>query len=102
MATVRLHHDGWLALPETERRKLGVTTGDRLELELVGGTLTLRPARRTAAGRVAPEPRTAIEQPLETAPVVKRGPGRPRKVPAGTALPPGPEARGRRAPASAA
>ena len=115
MAKVHLHYDGWLALPEAERRKLGVASGDQLEVEYRDGTVVLRPTRRvSAAGRVVPEPAAAAEQSVEVAPtpeaspaaevapVVKRRPGRPRKVPADLALPTGAKARGRRAPAPAA
>src|SRR4051794_14270296 len=108
MPTIQVHHDGWLALPEAVRRKLGVGTGDRLEAEVADGAVVLRAARRTgAAGRAAPEPAaTDGEQPVEAAPAplsnaapaptVKRGLGRPRRVPVDVALPPSPKARGRR------
>ena len=113
MPTIKVHHDGWLALPETVRRKLGVGTGDRLEVEVADGAVVLRPARRSdAAAEVAPEPTIVAEQPIEaepepaqaaaSTPVVKRGPGRPRKVPADVALPSSPKARGRRKSAVAA
>ena len=45
MSTVRLNYDGWLALPATVRQRLGLITGDRLDLELVDGVITLRPRR---------------------------------------------------------
>ena len=108
MPTIQVHYDGWLALPEAVRRKLGVGTGDRLEVEVTDGAVVLRPARRTgAAGRAAPEPAaTAAEQPVEAAPepaqaaapapTVKRGAGRPRKASADVAPTSSPEARGRR------
>jgi bifunctional DNA-binding transcriptional regulator/antitoxin component of YhaV-PrlF toxin-antitoxin module len=103
MPTIQVHYDGWLALPDTARRKLGVGTGDRLEVEIADGAVVLRPARRAdAAGQAVPEPAVATEQPAEAAsavtppPTVKRGPGRPRKASADAALPPGPnKARGR-------
>ncbi len=108
MPSVQVHDDGWLALPEAVRRKLGVGTGDRLEAEVADGAVVLRPARRNgAAGRAAPEPAaTAAEQPVEGAPepakaaasppTVKRGAGRPRKALADAALLPNPKACGRR------
>jgi antitoxin component of MazEF toxin-antitoxin module len=46
MATLKLYYGGWLALPATLCRTLGVGTGDRLEAELVDGTLRLRPVAR--------------------------------------------------------
>src|SRR4051794_15913427 len=105
MSTIQVHYDGWLALPEAVRRKLGVGTGDRLEGEFADGAVVLRPARwADTAGQAVPEPAVAAEQPLEAEPepvqaaapppAVKRGPGRPRKVPADVALPPSPKARG--------
>src|SRR3954464_4043671 len=48
MSTVRLNYDGWLALPATVRQRLGLITGDRLDLELVDGVITLRPRRADA------------------------------------------------------
>ena len=109
MPTIQMHYDGWLTLPEAARHKLGVATGDRLEVEFTGNTVVLRPARRAGAAERAPvqaepaEPMTA--EPVEVAPeptppavpspVVKRGPGRPRKAPV-AALPQGLKTRGRR------
>jgi AbrB family looped-hinge helix DNA binding protein len=107
MSTIQVHYDGWLALPEAVRRKLGVGTGDRLEVEIADGAVVLRPARPAdAAGQAVPESPVAAEQPLEAepepasvgapTPAVRRGPGRPRKAPVDVALPPGPKTRGRR------
>src|SRR3954470_23810291 len=88
MSTVRLNYDGWLALPAAVRQKLGVTTGDLLELELSGGTVTLRPWRSGGVvDRQAAELPVAITEPTApapplaaaAAPIVKRGPGRPAK-----------------------
>src|SRR3954451_1352948 len=106
MPKVRLSYDGWLALPPTVRKKLGLSTGHQLELELVGGAIVLRPAG--TAGPVPAEP-PATFPPVETRPpappsaaapepppAAKRGPGRPRKVPAAVALPPNLRARGGR------
>ena len=49
MPNIRLKYDGWLALPVAARQKLGLSTGDELEIEVINGTIVLRPAR-TAAG----------------------------------------------------
>ena len=46
MATLKLHYEGWLALPTSLRQKLDLKSGDRLEAELVRGTIVLRPAGR--------------------------------------------------------
>src|SRR3954453_6130293 len=94
MTKVRLNFDGWLALPTAVRQKLGLSTGDQLELELTDGGIVLRPVRSGAgADHATPEPVTTAELPVSAAPelpaaaaaspIVKRGPGRPRK----TALP---------------
>jgi bifunctional DNA-binding transcriptional regulator/antitoxin component of YhaV-PrlF toxin-antitoxin module len=37
MSTLKLHYEGWLALPVGLRQKLGLKSGDRLEAELAGG-----------------------------------------------------------------
>ena len=42
MPTLKLHYDGWLALPAGLRQKLGLKC-DRVEAELVDGGLVLRP-----------------------------------------------------------
>lgn len=53
MSTIQMHYDGWFTLPAAVRQSLG--TGDRLELELAGDAVVLRPARGTAAsGRPPP------------------------------------------------
>jgi AbrB family looped-hinge helix DNA binding protein len=109
MSTVQMHYDGWVTLPAAARQKFGLTTGDRLEVEFAGEAIVLRPARGSAAPeRAIAEPApVAAEEPIAAAappPVVKRGPGRPRKVPTNIALPPNLKPRGRRkaAPAAAA
>jgi AbrB family looped-hinge helix DNA binding protein len=86
MTTLKLHYDGWLALPAGLRHKLGLKSGDRLEAELVGGTVVLRPA---ATARHQAEPKTPASEPpvvapaappVEAAALGTRKPGRPRKV----------------------
>ena len=37
MPTLKLHYDGWLALPAGLRQKLGLNSGERVEAELVDG-----------------------------------------------------------------
>jgi bifunctional DNA-binding transcriptional regulator/antitoxin component of YhaV-PrlF toxin-antitoxin module len=107
MPQIQLHYDGWLALPPAVRQRLGLDTGDRLEVELAGSAVLLRPIRSATAERAPAEVKTpaATQQPTAAAPelspatapapVVKRGPGRPRKTPVAT-LSPAPKARGRR------
>src|SRR3954452_3394544 len=104
MTKVRLDYDGWLSLPTAVRQKLGLTTGDQLELELSDGSIVLRPVRSGAA-EAGPAPVATAEPPLPpapdrpaaaaAAPVVKRGPGRPRKTPL-PVVPPTLKARGGR------
>src|SRR4051812_49669642 len=84
MTRIRINYDGWLSLPTAVRQKLGLTTGDQLELELSdGGSIILRPVRSGAA-EPAPAPVATVEPSVPAtppaaaaaAPIVKRGPGR--------------------------
>jgi AbrB family looped-hinge helix DNA binding protein len=112
MTTVRLNYDGWLALPAGMRQKLGIATGDQLELELVDGSITVRPRRgdivsdrQAAELPVATLERAAPSTPqppptAAAAPIVKRGPGRPRKT-ALPVVPPTLKGRGKRKAAAA-
>ena len=96
MSTVRLNYDGWLALPATVRQRLGLITGDRLDLELVDGVITLRPRRGDALPeRPAAEPVAAgaPELPAATAPVRGGAAARPGKSPL-PVIPPALKARG--------
>jgi AbrB family looped-hinge helix DNA binding protein len=104
MSTVRLNYDGWLALPAAVRQKFGLVTGDQLDLELSDDAIILRP-RRTGGvvEQQAPELPVASAEPTTStpppaaaaAPIVKRGPGRPRKSALPT-IPPTLKARGGR------
>jgi AbrB family looped-hinge helix DNA binding protein len=73
MPSVKIHYEGWVALPEALRQQLGLSSGDRLDAELVDGAIVLRPA--TKANRPAPrrEQETGADAPA------RRKPGRPRK-----------------------
>ena len=55
MATLKLHYEGWLALPTGLRQKLGLKSGDQLEAELVRGTIVLRPAGRPTSPQGLPD-----------------------------------------------
>src|SRR5689334_602198 len=83
MTKVRVNYDGWLALPAAARQKLGLSTGDQLELEVSDGVIVLRPVRAGTATMIAAEPSPVAEpeaaSPTAPVPAVKRGPGRPRK-----------------------
>jgi bifunctional DNA-binding transcriptional regulator/antitoxin component of YhaV-PrlF toxin-antitoxin module len=108
MATLKVHYDGWLALPSGLRQKLGVGSGDRLEADLVDGTIVLRPAtkgrhpaRREEGEEEAAGPAAVTSETLPlttTATPAKRKPGRPRKAVDAGGLAPAPaprKARGR-------
>jgi bifunctional DNA-binding transcriptional regulator/antitoxin component of YhaV-PrlF toxin-antitoxin module len=105
MPNIRLKYDGWLVLPVAARQKLGLSTGDELEIEIIGGTIVLRSARTAAGADRSPaepaapavEPQLAAAEPAPPAVSlpVKRGPGRPRKTPVAP-LPPVLKTRGRR------
>ena len=86
MPRLKVHYDGWIALPAGLRQQLKLNSGDRLDAQLVAGAIVLRPA---SAKRAPAEPEQAIEPPavtsapapsLETAVPQKRPRGRPRKV----------------------
>jgi bifunctional DNA-binding transcriptional regulator/antitoxin component of YhaV-PrlF toxin-antitoxin module len=87
MPTIKLHYDGWLALPAGLRQALGLNSGDRLEAELVDGALVLRPVAKTrrsapggeAAVSIAADAAEMLPLAADGAPV-RRKPGRPRKV----------------------
>ncbi len=108
MSKVQLHYDGWVTLPAAALKKLGLVTGDRLEVELTPDAIVLRRGQKVSAPeRVTAEPLPmAAQAPVATpepvaavapSPVVKRGPGRPRKTPpSAAALPPSLKTRGRR------
>ena len=90
MTTLKLHYDGWLALPAALRRKLGLDMGAALELELIDGTIVLRPSaegRGSAAGRgreptepPADPASAAASSPRADTPATRKG-GRARKDP---------------------
>ena len=89
MPTVKLHPEGWLSLPEAVRRKLGVGSGDTLELQVVGNSAILRPAKGKAAlaepeAAAVAEPASPIEpEPVGAAsemPAPAKRRGRPPKV----------------------
>jgi AbrB family looped-hinge helix DNA binding protein len=105
MPKIRLKYDGWLVLPTAARQRLGLSTGDELEIEITDGAIVLRPTRMTAGADRSPtepaapavEPQLAAAEPAPTvaSPPVKRGPGRPRKMPV-VPLPPATKTCGRR------
>jgi AbrB family looped-hinge helix DNA binding protein len=120
MTRLKIHYDGWLALPAAVRRKLGLATGDELEVEVVAEGLLLRTAKRgtrpvesepeeqeqPAPAAVAPAPAPAPEP--EPAPAAASAPAAKTRARTGAAkkdktastalpgLPPQLHARGRR------
>jgi len=98
MSKVQLRYDGWVTLPAAMLKKLGLSTGDRLEVEMTSDAIVLRPARKSSATeRAMAEPVLEATQPPAATPepVAKRGPGRPRKTPV-AAIPPSLKTHGRR------
>jgi bifunctional DNA-binding transcriptional regulator/antitoxin component of YhaV-PrlF toxin-antitoxin module len=53
MPSLKLHYDGWIALPVSIRQALGLSSGDRIDAELVDGALVLRPATKARTERTA-------------------------------------------------
>jgi bifunctional DNA-binding transcriptional regulator/antitoxin component of YhaV-PrlF toxin-antitoxin module len=100
---LKLHYDGWLALPADFRRKLGLGKGQALEAQLVGGTIVLRPAGMKAAEAVEvepePEPAPAVMEPAAAeAPAKPRARRKQATTATATAtLPPALKSRGRKA-----
>ena len=103
MSKVQLRYDGWVTLPAAALKKFGLSTGDRLQVELTNDAIVLRRAQKSSASERAtakPVPEEAQPPVAALEPVVKRGPGRPRKTPI-AALPPTLKTRGRRKAVSA-
>jgi bifunctional DNA-binding transcriptional regulator/antitoxin component of YhaV-PrlF toxin-antitoxin module len=76
MSDLQLHDNGWLSLPLGLRQRLGLQTGDQLQLEMMAGGLRLRPAGKEAKSEVAqPVQARAVQH----EPPAKQGRGRPRK-----------------------
>src|SRR4051794_3147874 len=94
MPRLKLHYEGWVALPPAFRRRLGLEQGDEIEAELVEGTIVLRPSKGSAKAveeGVAPE--AAMTRPAS--PVLAseaREPDQPGTAPE---APPAPRRRGR-------
>ncbi len=81
--TIKLYYGGWLAIPVALLKKLGVATGDELDVDVIDGVVSLRPA--DAVSRVERKPATSATAPEVTP--ERRKPGRPRKEkPAAPAL----------------
>ena len=96
MPRLKLHFDGWLALPPGFLRRLGLHAGDELEAELAGNTIVLRSAKgvvRPGTKGVAAEAAAALPAPsVLAAPPEEARPGPPATSPD---MPPVPKRRGR-------
>ena len=94
MPRLKVHYDGWVALPEAFRRKLGLERGDDLEAELVDGTIVLRPSKGSAK---AVEEGVSAEAALATpAPSVLAAEAQgPEQLAPPPETPPAPKRRGR-------
>lgn len=87
MSTLKLHYEGWVSLPAALRNQLGLNSGDRLEVDLVDGTIVLRPAAKARRPAPRADQEAAIDPPALEAPetlthvdttAARRKPGRPR------------------------
>ena len=87
MSTLKLHYEGWVSLPAALRQQLGLNSGDRLEVDLVDGTIVLRPAAKARRPVSRAEQEAAIDPPALEAPETlthvdttpaRRKPSRPR------------------------
>src|SRR3954466_13601751 len=94
MPRLKVHYDGWVALPETFRRKLGLERGDEIEAELADGTIVLRPSKGSAKAieeGVSAEMAAAIPAPSVLAAEAPEA----EMPPAAPEVPPAPKRRGR-------
>ena len=104
MPTLKLHYEGWVLLPAVLRQQLGLNSGDRLEVDLVDGTIVLRPAATTKRPAPRADQEAAIDSPAPAAPETlvltddvpaRRKPERPRKHDLGAPTPKRPRGRPR-------
>ncbi len=78
MARVKIHYEGWVALPSDMRRSLGLEVGGELVAELADGAIVLRPTER-ADVRGSTEPGRA--EVAATAAVAEAGPSPDQVMP---------------------
>ena len=91
MPRLRLHYEGWVALPEGFRRKLGLELGDEVEAELVDGTIVLKPTKGSAKAQGEDVATGAVPAPSALAAAALS----PEQLPAELEAPPAPKRRGR-------
>jgi hypothetical protein len=70
LPSILIHSGSWISLPADARAHLAITTGDQLTVEVVDDALVLRLVGQQAK----------VEPTVQAMALVKRGPGRPRKV----------------------
>lgn len=67
MTRVKVHYDGWIALPASVRRRFHLTTGDELELVPTSDGIMLRAKKPVQAG-AASKPEVDEEKAVQPAP----------------------------------
>ena len=67
MPTLKLHYDGWVALPAAVRQQLGFSSGDKLDVALVDGTIVLRLAAKATRPVQNVGPEEAVDPPAPNA-----------------------------------
>jgi antitoxin component of MazEF toxin-antitoxin module len=103
MPRLKVHFDGWLALPAHFRQQLGLASGAELEAELADGSIVLRPAGATSATPAGAEGGALTAAAVPAPSVLAAAPGpeeaagepAPASVPAALALPSTAKRRGR-------
>jgi AbrB family looped-hinge helix DNA binding protein len=81
MPGLKVHYDGWIALPEAFRRKLGLERGDELEAELADGTIVLRPVQGSAKAMEGVAPDAALATPTPSVLAAEPQPAEPSAAP---------------------
>jgi antitoxin component of MazEF toxin-antitoxin module len=103
VTTLKLHYEGWLALPAAFRQKLGLSKGAALDAELVGGTIVLRPTAKikapakTETEELSQTATAAVPVPSAVAATSVKPRGRRKQTAAPEVSPSVPKSRGRRA-----
>jgi antitoxin component of MazEF toxin-antitoxin module len=103
VTTLKLHYEGWLALPAAFRQKLGLSKDAALEAELVGGTIVLRPTAglktpaRSETEELGQTAAAAVPVPSAVAATAAKSRGRRKQAAAPVVPSPVPKSRGRRA-----
>ena len=94
MARLKVHFEGWVALPAEFRRQLGVGSGGEIEAQLIDGTVVLRSAV-SAKGSTRPERAGMAEMAAAGTPAPSVLAAEPEHVEPEPATPPAAKRRGR-------